>query len=167
MSRWRPETAEERLEKFYIPEPMSGCWIWIGALSGFGYGSFFYDGKREQAHRVSYAMAKRITVFSLRGLLLLHSCDNPACINPDHVEIGTQLQNIRQAAARGRLARGPKHGTYTKPESRVRGAKNGNAVLTQKQVDAIRACHLPNNQIALLVGVSRSRIGAIKRGKSW
>lgn len=160
----------ERFEAKFIPEPMSGCWLWLGAtrLTGLAYGAFYLKGRREQAHRVSFAIYKcEGDMSALSGRLVLHSCDLPACVNPDHLDIGTQAENIQQAYRRGRLKKGALHHTNARPETRAAGHRHGNARLTVEQVRAILACQLPNNQIAKLVGVHRSVIGEIKRRKSW
>lgn len=155
MRKTRP--VLERFEEKFMPEPNSGCWLWIACQQGDGkaYGCFYLNGKREQAHRVSVMLYRGV---KLGPALVLHKCDNPACVNPGHLKIGTQSENIFQAVARGRHR-------YSSPV--VSGAHNGNSKLTQSQVDAIRACPLPGNQIAKLVGVHPSCISLIKRGLSW
>lgn len=78
---------------------MSECWNWCGPTNGFGYGRFSYRGKPQQAHRVSFeAFCGPIP----DGLSVLHRCDNRACINPDHLWLGTYSDNLRDAWAKGR-----------------------------------------------------------------
>jgi hypothetical protein len=159
-----PRNIRERFEEKFIPEPNSGCWLWLACIQGFGYGCFGMGQKREQAHRASLMIYKGA---DLRGKIVLHKCDTPSCVNPDHLRVGSHADNIRDMHAKGRHAIGRRHGSHTRPDSRVRGARNGNAILTQEQVAAIRECPLPNRQIARLVGVHPGHIGSIKKGESW
>ena len=88
-----------RLEALCIPEPNSGCWLWVGAVKANGYGNFFLDGRFTQAHRASYV----VFVGPIpTGLVVRHKCDNVACVNPQHLELGTQAQNVRDAIDRNR-----------------------------------------------------------------
>lgn len=72
----------------------SGCWEWQGYRDEYGYGRF----DESKAHRFSYAL----TVGSPEGFLVLHRCDNPACVRPDHLFLGTQLDNMRDMISKGR-----------------------------------------------------------------
>ena len=75
--------------------PFSGCWFWVGGSAGGGYGLF----KGESAHRKSY----RIYRGSIpKGMCVLHTCDVPCCVNPDHLYIGTHAHNMRDRSVRGR-----------------------------------------------------------------
>jgi len=77
----------------------SGCWIWTKSLNFDGYGQARYRRKNIAAHRLSYIIYKGDIP---EGLLVCHDCDNPACVNPTHLEIGTQKKNMRDCLARGR-----------------------------------------------------------------
>jgi len=83
-----------------VPQPSDGCWIWPGSRDKNGYGLFWINrDKYDRAHRVAY----RLTFGSIpAGFYVLHSCDNPPCVRPDHLRAGTQRENIRQAIAAGR-----------------------------------------------------------------
>jgi hypothetical protein len=77
----------------------SGCWEWLGAKDELGYGIIKVDGKTMATHRLSYALTNG---FIPNGLLVLHKCDNPSCCNPDHLFVGTQLDNVWDSINKGR-----------------------------------------------------------------
>lgn len=76
----------EAFEKRYIPEPMSGCWLWLGETAGKGYGRF----RKRKAYRFSYEQAKGAIP---DGLVIDHLCRNKLCVNPDHLEAVTSKEN--------------------------------------------------------------------------
>lgn len=88
------EEWESRVER----EPNSGCWLWTGNTRPDGYGLICVDGRLERAHRVGYELFKG----PLGKLDALHKCDNPPCVNPDHLFAGTDLDNVRDMDAKGR-----------------------------------------------------------------
>lgn len=78
----------------------SGCWVWKGRRHWKGYGLAIYKGKQWRAHRLAYTIAKGAIP---EGMMILHSCDNPPCCNPEHLRVGTAKENRADAISRGRL----------------------------------------------------------------
>jgi hypothetical protein len=122
------------------------CWEWQGTVQRT-YGRF---GQRK-AHRVSWELVNGPIAESA---FLLHSCDNPICINPKHLREGDALQNARDAVERGRTAK---------------GEKNGRAKLTREQVYEIQVLHgrVPISELVLRFGVSQAQINNIVSGRRW
>lgn len=115
--------AIERFEAKYIPEPNSGCWLWTGACCGNGYGAFWTGHSSINAHRVSYLLYKGSIP---DGLLVRHTCDVPQCVNPEHLLLGTQKQNVADKFFRNRQAD-------------VSGERNPRAILSHDDVKKIRS----------------------------
>lgn len=79
-------------EENFSPEPNSGCWLWLRACTTAGYGEIFFKGRMEYAHRVSAHLYKDFDLDS--DLHVLHRCDVKCCVNPDHLFIGTNRDNV-------------------------------------------------------------------------
>lgn len=85
------EIRERILDKIQ-PEPNTGCWLWMGALT-FGYGRFWVNGRNARAHRISYeAFVGPIP----DGLVIDHTCRQKSCVNPEHLEVVTHKENVRR-----------------------------------------------------------------------
>lgn len=129
-----------------------GCWIWVGAKDNNGYGRFTVKRKNILAHRLSYLLYYQ-TLPS--DLFVLHSCDNPSCISPFHLSLGTQLENMQQAKQRNRMALGAKCASTKLLESEVMEIKS---LLREKVSQA---------EIAKRFNVTPSTISLINSGKNW
>ncbi len=88
-----------RFEKFCMPEPNTGCWLWMGCCTNDGYGRFSLNKKAVFAHRASYFIHKGKII---NGKNVLHKCDNPYCVNPDHLFLGTRSENMQDMILKGR-----------------------------------------------------------------
>jgi hypothetical protein len=139
------------------------CWIWLGSVSKDGYGRISIgNGARDGVHRVAYASVHGPIP---DGMHVLHNCpggDNPRCVNPDHLWLGTHAENMRDKVAKGRQPRGAS-GTYATGE-RVNGAK-----LRAAEVIEIRNLY-PTwtcRHLAFLFGVSKTQIAHIIEGRYW
>lgn len=132
------------------------CWNWTGYIPPNSYGSIRIPGperRQERAHRVSYVLHKGSIP---EGLYVLHRCDNMACVNPAHLFLGTQSDNIRDAKQKGRLPRGENH-----PDCSV----------SEITVKAIRADYASGNRskrkLSEKYGVNVRNVVNIIYRKSW
>ena len=143
------------------------CWPWIGKKRVREYGYTSFNHKTLRAHRVAYELTNGPIP---EGMLVCHSCDNPACCNPAHLFLGTQLDNRRDAAAKNRTARGSKNGAVLHPDTRPRGSSSKLARLTEADVRLVR--ELVSNgatqkDVAARFDVHYSTISAIVRRATW
>jgi hypothetical protein len=109
----------KRLMSGYELDVETGCWLWMKTKYRNGYGWLKVFGKNFLAHRYSYELHKGPIQ---EGMEVMHTCDNPACINPNHLEMGTHTQNMRGAAERNRLRKGDRHPMYRKKNPKPKQA---------------------------------------------
>src|SRR5216684_5016973 len=94
-------SVRERFEEKYIPEPNSGCWLWDGSLDSHGYGQL--SSKRgSRPHRASVVSYELYKGGVPNGWCVLHRCDVPCCVNPDHLWLGTRKENSIDMVEKGR-----------------------------------------------------------------
>lgn len=144
------QTLEQRFWSKVQKAP-DGCWVWTGAKT-YGYGVLGIDSRNRRAHRVSFELANGPIP---AGLFVCHRCDNPPCVRPDHLFLGTNRDNSQDKIAKGRQPYG----------SEVHTAK-----LRETQVVEIRLALIAGVQGATLArqyGVSESTLHYIKHGKRW
>lgn len=144
------------------------CLVWTGRRTYNGYGTICYSGRRLRCHRLSWTLAYGEIP---DGLFVLHSCDNPPCIRPEHLFLGTAIDNVTDMMQKGRQARGDKHRSRTHPETLSRGEANGRAKLKTKQAVAIKTAYAQGeatyNQLARLHGITYNCVWDIVHGKTW
>jgi hypothetical protein len=152
------------------------CWLWLGKPNGHGYGRFSIMRKVVLAHRYSWELAHGTVP---AGLWVLHHCDNPPCVNPAHLWLGTHGDNMRDMVAKGRngaithperIARGDRGSAHLHPESRPRGENHPHATFTEAQVlDIKRRLVDGERRLALAAAyrVSRGAIDGIASGRTW
>ncbi len=93
-------TSLDNFWKYVEKIPFHACWEWIGHKDKNGYGRLTYAKKDLRAHRFSYEIHNIESI--PKGMSVLHSCDNPSCVNPDHLSIGTNYENTQDCIAKGR-----------------------------------------------------------------
>lgn len=144
------ETPEE---KFWsrVNKCESGCWIWQGGTTDDGYGTVNFKGRTQLAHRVAWLL----TYNEFPKLQLLHSCDNPPCVNTNHLREGTNAENVEDRVRRQRSAVGQKY-----PQSKL-------TVDDVKQIIQLIGQGLSNYAIAKRFPVSHMVIKGIREGKKW
>lgn len=140
----------------------SGCWEWTGVLVRGKYGQICVKGRhRMYAHRFSYQLhfGPIPGHDSYHGYCVCHRCDNPKCVNPDHLFLGTNFDNIQDRNRKGRTQRG--YGF------RQLGTANPVAKLTDSEVLAIFKSRSRGVDLATQYGVSQTTITQIRQGKTW
>lgn len=134
------------------PFPLGRCWEWQAAKRDFGYGAFWDGRHMEKAHRASWKLTFGLIPDTL---CVLHRCDNPPCVRPNHLFLGTHADNVADM--------------HRKNRGNV-GERNGKAILRLEQVRTIRAMlatGLTQQAIAEEFGVARATVQLIAAGKNW
>jgi hypothetical protein len=126
-----------------------GCWNWTASRHWDGYGQFSVGNTKVKAHRHSWALANGPVP---RGAKVLHRCDNPACVRPAHLFVGTSSENNLDAVAKSRAALGERH---------------ANSKLTPDAVRSIRGGAETDTEKARAFGVSRRAVAAVRMRQTW
>ena len=161
-----PSLAERFWAKVDKSAGPNGCWIWIASRSSDGYGRIEKSGTTV-AHRVAWEMANGPIP---KGLWVCHKCDNPPCVNPSHLFLGTPKRNAADRHSKGRSATGDDSGARTRPDVRPRGESHTSAILTENDVRMIRNRHAAGETFAALgreFGVSNVAVRSAVTRKSW
>jgi len=142
-------------EKINFPENrIDGCWIWTAGKDGHGYGSFNFGSKVVSSHRFAYMIFKGTIK---EGLLIRHICDNPSCVNPNHLLVGTHQDNTQDKLDRNRL-------------NPAKGENNGQSILTELEVKEILYKLIDDIIVSVLAeqyNVCTGAIHAIANGVNW
>lgn len=152
--RSRGSSLEEALEFHSIPEPNSGCLLWTGSTNQKGYAHVYWDGRIQSATRLVWARANGQSVPA--GMSVCHKCDVPSCINPDHLFVGTNAENMADMVRKGRHR---KHG--------LSGSALSHSKLNEEKVQRIRQDTRPSTVLAALYGVSPRTIRDARSGVLW
>lgn len=144
-------TPQERFDALYTPEPASGCWLWTAAVNRNGYGKVQVARKHLTAHRWSWLLHRGPIP---DGLHVLHRCDVPGCVNPAHLWLGTNQDNMDDMRRKGRAAVLPIH-----REPKV----------TEEAVREMRRLRGKVTVVALgkRFGIHHSQVSRIQRSKYW
>lgn len=135
-----------------IPEPNSGCWIWTGSVGSDGYGKAKKGGKTYRAHRLSY----ELFCDAPGDMLVMHKCDTPLCVNPEHLTLGTPADNMKDKVAKGRQAKGERAGPLA---------------LTAELIAEIKAAYIPRRvsqrTLSERFGVAEITIHRMLKARTW
>ncbi len=145
-----PRPLEERFSEKFISIGTGGCWPWTAATNYYGYGKISVSRSHwDFAHRVAWPIHYGEIP---DNMLVLHRCDNPLCVNPSHLFLGTQNDNLQDMQKKGRKACGERH---------------GQAKLSDAQIDEIRSLGgtMLQRDIAEIFGTGRRHVGSILSGK--
>lgn len=152
-----PKTIEQRWNDKVRKNSATGCWVWTGQRNNRGYGMIYVKGSLKLAHRVGWELKNGPIP---KGKLGLHTCDNPGCVNPDHIYVGTHKENTQDMIRRGRS-------NYRGPI----GERASRSKLKSKQVQKIRRLWKNGNHsfasLATKFPVSYQSIACIIRRKTW
>jgi len=147
----------KRFEEKY-KEIENGCWIWKKLTKTHRYGNFYFNGKSQQSHRVSWQLHFGEIP---EGMKVLHKCDTPGCVNPEHLFLGTQKDNVLDCIKKGRFHQNSAKSCEKHHFAKLKAVDVQNIKAIYKYTDAT------HQKLANIYGVSREQIGKIIRGERW
>lgn len=165
-------------ERFWrrVDRDQQGCWLWKGTTIGHGYGSLANKGRPVYAHRLSWEIHYGPIP---PGIFVCHHCDVRNCVRPDHLFLGTHLDNVRDMLSKGRMGqqihperypKGDAHYSRTQPQRLARGEHNANSKITEDDVRTIRARRAAGETMVSLgaeYGMSPTAIMFIVKRRNW
>jgi hypothetical protein len=153
----------KQIDKYWAKVDKSGsCWLWTAYKTKKGYGEVRFNNITYRAHRVSAYISGLIpSIKSVNGAdQVLHTCDTPSCMNPDHFFIGSNADNMKDRDSKGRQVGGVS-----------KGEANGQSKLTEKEVIDIRRFYaqggISYRDLAKIYGVAHSQIACIVKRQTW
>jgi len=155
--KYSQESLETRFWRFVNKKSESECWEWQGQILSSGYGRISLGAKSlgsEGAHRVSWKLFNKADIPD--GMFVMHKCDNPSCVNPHHLSIGTPKENTQDMIAKGR-----------KRVVSPKGEGNGKSLLDEEKIRLIRSSTLSHAAIARELGVSPNCVRGVRIGRTW
>ena len=161
---------KDRFAEKYVVDAITGCWNWTSTVNGGGYGTIGLGTRSEGkdfAHRVSY----RLHCGDIPdGMVVCHKCDNRRCVNPEHLFLGSQQDNLDDAKSKARIRVGENWATPARLNGICKGEEHGQAKLTEVDVRRILQLHaigLDNTSLARRFGVTRRQVRNIVNRKNW
>ncbi len=154
------EPIEIKMER--LTEKTNECWLWKGGCNRNGYGMITHDNINWLAHRLAWVLANGVKID--KGVVVRHKCDNPRCVNPSHLCLGEQTDNIQDMVLRKR------QNFFGRRNQLQIGERNPAAKLTEKQVIEIRSRRKqgePLLSLAVEFGISKSYVGNLAAGRKW
>ncbi len=155
MFRCRNELTTEFIKNNSSPDKETGCWNWSRYVQSGGYGQVRFGNKQITAHRASYLVFKGEFC---RKLCVCHTCDNPRCVNPEHLFLGTTKDNNDDSRNKGRAKIGVSGLNLNKGHSRIRKLTDVQVMEIYRSDDSLR-------ELSEIYGVSMSTISTIRTGK--
>lgn len=147
----RKRPISDRLE-WRSKKVLSGCIEWQGAKTNGGYGVMSVDAKPQRVHRLAWELGNGPIP---DGMSVCHSCDNPPCLNVDHLFLGSQEDNAQDASAKGRIVHGEEHSNSKLNSAKVR------------EIRRLASLGNSHSKIASLFNVSQPHVSRIVRGEQW
>jgi len=150
--RYDYDGKRKKFHKSYVIDKETGCWEWSKAKCEKGYGFFSVFGYSMRAHRASWFFKTGVRV--AENLQVCHKCDNPPCVNPDHLFLGTAMDNNMDKISKGR-------------QRNLRGSKMPNAILNEETALFILNSKDTAVKLAPILGVSETAVRNVRQGKTW